>query len=286
LPVRDGADLLRDCLDALQPEADGVARVTVVDDRSTDGTAGVARAAGVAVISSGTASGPYAARNVGWRAAPADVIVFLDVRCRPRVGWLTAMLDALSADGVAIAGGEVVALTGNTVAERYVASRQPLSPRHSIAHPFLPYVPTASLAIRREVLESVGGFREVRSGGDLDLCWRVQLAGLGRVVLADAAIADWVSRPRLRDLLRQWHRYGLAKARLHARFRDAGATVNPPTPIGRLVKREVWQLGQTMSTQPVGQWPVEAVDRLCILAWELGYRQSFQQLHSRTDQPL
>ena len=61
--------------------------VLVVDDRSSDGTAAVARAAGARVVPS-TAGSAGGARNVGMAAASGDALAFLDCDATVSANWL------------------------------------------------------------------------------------------------------------------------------------------------------------------------------------------------------
>jgi GT2 family glycosyltransferase len=84
-----------------------------------------------------------------------------------------------------------------------------------------PYAQTANCAVRRSAFEAVGGFREhVRSGGDADLCWRLNEAGWsleGR----DQARVVHRSRRSLRKLLRQRARHGSGAAWLDREYPGA-----------------------------------------------------------------
>lgn len=209
IPARDAAALLEACLRSVVPQAESLGgQVVVVDDGSTDGTAARAAALGARVERSPRSEGPYAARNRGWRSHATDVVVFTDVRSRAHPGWLAASVELLQGP-VAIAGADVtvVADPGAGVAARAAAHRQPLLASRSVGDRHLPFVPTCSLATTRRVLEAVDGFDDVRGGGDVDLCWRVQDAGLGTVAVADVGM-DWVPRESVRDLVGQFHRYG------------------------------------------------------------------------------
>ena len=279
LPVRDAAALLVDALAAITPEAAEVdARVVVVDDGSTDATAVTAAERGATVVRQPSPRGPYAARNAGWRAVAADVVVFVDVRCRPRPGWLAALVRCLDDPAVAICGGDVVAATGSTAAERYVHKWQPLMPDRGLGHEFLPFLPTANLATRRSVLEAVDGFRSLRSGGDLDFCWRVQLAGLGTVVRAEGATVDWVPRVGTRSVMRQWYRYGAAKPALYLDYAQHGYALDKPPSAARTWWRESRRFARALRRAPMREWDVEVVDRLCQLAWWRGYRREYRRV--------
>jgi len=271
LPVHNGAGLLPAALDGLLAAVrplDG--NVIVVDDASTDDTSAVATEAGADVIRREIADGPYAGRNAGWQASGADVAVFVDVRCRPRAGWLPALLAALEEPGAALAAGEVVVRGGETLAARAMARLQPLAAKHGRGSVYLPYAPTCHLAVPTAVLEKVGGFRPVRGGGDVDFCWRVQLAGLGHIAWADGAVLEWEPRRRVRDLLEQYHRYGANTRRLYRAYHDRGCPESPATSPLRLTAYELTGLIR----EPVRSWPVRAIEGAARVAYGVGYRRA------------
>lgn len=235
LPVRNDASYLPEWIDAVVPQAAALgAAIVVVDDASDDQTRDLAQRAGLTIIAQSRSSGPYVARNVGWLSHETDAVVFLDVRCRPRPGALAAMVDALDDPDVVIAGAEIVTSGGKGPAARWAAVAQPMNLRWQLLDPFLPFVPTAALAIRRRDLVALGGFSPVRSAGDADLCWRAQLGGLGAVVAASGAVFDAVPRTSRRAVIAQASRFGTANARLWARFSAAGHDLPaPPTLLRR-----------------------------------------------------
>lgn len=265
IPVRNGATLLAECLAALQREV-GDAVVTVVDDASTDATSAVATEHGARVIRQDLPLGPYAARNQGWRASSAPVIVFTDVRCRPDPGWWGELLDALVRERSTIAGCDVrMRPDGRTVAERWAVMAQPLRVSGYIEHPFLPYVPTACLAIRRSTLEALGGFSAVRSGADADLCWRAQLEGMGDVAVSDVGM--WaVPRSSSREVLRQFSRYGRSGRELQRLYAHVGHPAGRPRPIGTS-RRAIGALWHARS-DPL----VSILDAARIVAYERSFR--------------
>ena len=280
VPVHDHATLLDGLLASLAPEVAAVgAEVVVVDDGSTDDSGAVAARHGATVVRLGTSGGPYVARNVGWRRTTADVVAFTDARCRARPGWLAGLVDALSTDpGLAVVGGDTHTLPGAGPAARFAHHRQALLAAPALAHQFLPYLPTCNVATRRDVLESLDGFTEVRSGGDVDLSWRAQLAGLGGVARAAGADMDWVPRRTLSALVRQYRRYGDAWPRTAARFLEHGFRPHVPPDIPR------WRLAAVHLRRLVREVPgddgptLAAIGRLCWFSYWDAYHRSYREV--------
>jgi glycosyltransferase involved in cell wall biosynthesis len=277
IPVRDVAQVVGRCLDTVLPQAaEAGAQVIVVDDASSDGTAGIADAAGAQVVRRARAGGPYVARNDGWRAAGADRIVFTDARARARPGWLRRLVSGLDDPDVAVAGGDVVVSSGPTIAQRWAHTHQHLAADRSGSAHFLPFAPTCNMAVARSSLEMLGGFRPLNSGGDVDLCWRAQLAGLGRVEFVGGADMDWEPRESVRETIRQWKKYGRAVPRLYSDFSDAGCTMPPAVHPARQLYGELRAfLGTGRSTHP---WTVDLLDRVCRLTYGWAYWRSSRAL--------
>lgn len=224
IPFAGQPELLHDCLESVMPQARALeAAVIVVDDGSrNEDAAELACLAGATVVRRDERGGPYVARNDGWRSTDAGVIAFTDVRARPRPDWLAELVKSLDSDGVAIVGGDSVVVGGTGRGAQYLRWLQPYSVSGYVADPFLPYLPTVNLATTRTVLEELGGFAITRSGGDADLCWRAQLAGLGEIRVVPQAIVEVLPRSSLTSVVRQWWRYGLANPALARAFAKEG----------------------------------------------------------------
>jgi len=96
IPVHNGGENLRRCLDALAASTRPPDQVIVVDDASTDGSGDVARQAGAQVIRlDGSPHGPACARNRGAEAAEGDALVFLDADVAVHPDTLARMERAL-----------------------------------------------------------------------------------------------------------------------------------------------------------------------------------------------
>jgi glycosyltransferase involved in cell wall biosynthesis len=158
----------------------------------------------------------YAARNLGIRASTGEIIAFTDADCRPESDWLENLVKPFVDLEVGISAGEILALPGKTILEEHSARSNTLSQKHTLAHPFCPYGQTANLAVRKQVLETVGLFRPyLTSGGDADLCWRILGETSYKMYFAENAIVRHRHRSTIKQLQSQWYRYGESNKYLH-----------------------------------------------------------------------
>lgn len=107
IPVYNGGDAFRRCLDALASTDHASFEVVVVDDGSLDGSASLAQQQGCRVVCTDSPrSGPAVARNLGAQHASGDVLFFVDadVVVRPETVGLVAEAFAADADLAALFG--------------------------------------------------------------------------------------------------------------------------------------------------------------------------------------
>ncbi len=285
LPIRGLGTLLADCLAALADQVAPPAQVVVVDD-SPDASLPADRLAAliagspirVTLLRSGGV-GPYAARNIGWRATSAPVLLFLDARSRPHPEWAGTLAAVFDDPAVALTGSEVQVLGGRSLGARAAERQQFFRLRNYLGTPdFRPYLPTCNLGVRRSDLEAVRGFREVRSGGDADVCWRV-LDRPGRLLEpVHEVLMDWVPRDSTRDLLEQNYRYGRSSVVLRRDWAAAGARTWPPVPAGVLARR-AGLLGLRLAMAAArrdGDAQVDLVARAAQWSLDYGYRRSYR----------
>ena len=227
VPVFNGEVDLPELIRCLQSQSypSGQVEYLLVDNNSSDRTAVILQKAEQDFLSQGLNLRPlteariqssYAARNTGIRAATGEILAFTDADCRPTPGWINTLIQPFTDPEVAIVAGEIVALPGKTLLEQYADSQDTLSQKHTLAHPFYPYGQTANLAVRRQVLEQVGLFRPyLTTGGDADLCWRIQQQTGRQLKFAPAAMVQHRHRATLQELQSQWQRYGRSNRYLH-----------------------------------------------------------------------
>jgi glycosyltransferase involved in cell wall biosynthesis len=172
------------CLDSIAAQTSAPLRVIVVDDKSTDSSAEVARAHGVAgleVVESVANRGPGAARNFGARRAATEWLAFLDADNVWQPPFLEEAGAALAHHQAAFANtGGTRSLLGRRMVKRFLDEPEVATERSGdfwrIALRFLPAVPSSTV-VSRELFERVGGFPEdVLTGEDITFAARLWLA--------------------------------------------------------------------------------------------------------------
>jgi glycosyltransferase involved in cell wall biosynthesis len=220
VPVRNGMPWVEHQLLALSTQEVPVEwEIIVADNGSGDDTRSCverlsARHPRIHLVDASAGRGAAAARNLGARTARGGLLAFCDADDRVRPGWLASLWVALD-DADLVAGVfDFGALDGDPRSYPVPAATRQLG--------FLPFGLSANLAVRREVFEAVRGFSESLSPEeDVDLCWRLQLAGSRFAVAADAVV-EKRERATGRPMFRAAWAYGRCGPRLYVRYRGAG----------------------------------------------------------------
>src|SRR3984885_10964976 len=228
IPVRDNACGLLRLVASLRD-----LRIIVVDDGSSkpiepEDFAGAHP--DIEVLRHPHCKGPAAARNTGLGACKTAFVAFLDSDVVPRRGWLEALLGHFCDPTVALVAPRIVGLaqTDHLVA-RYEAVRSSLDlgQREAPVIPYssVSYVPSAAIICRSSSLREISGFDEpLRSGEDVDLCWRLVEAG-ARLRYEPIALVAHDHRIDFRDWVARRAFYGGSAAPLSVRHPDKIAPV-------------------------------------------------------------
>jgi glycosyltransferase involved in cell wall biosynthesis len=227
VPVRDAAATLPEQLTALARQTyQGEWEVVVADNGSRDGSRAIVesfrdRFPALRSIDASERGGPAFARNAGVRAARGDLIAFCDADDVVSERWVEALATALG-DQDFVSG----AMEYHTLNPEPVRSWGYRSHEHDlpVGHRFLAYALSANLGISRRAFEAVGGFAEdisLPAADDIDLSWRVQLAGFSLGFAGDAVVS-YRLRSTLRQVWRQQMQYGAGVPLLFRRFRERG----------------------------------------------------------------
>ena len=236
IPTRNRALVLERCLEALGRQEMDVSftEIIVVDDGSTDDTAErVRRAAEQGKLSirllKGKGRGPAAARNIGWRAASAPVVLFTDDDCEPAPRRNADLVELLEQNpALAGVGGKITKIREGVV-PRFVDDEGYLA--HPGADGSADYLVTANAAYRKAALQEVGGFNEsfpCAGGEDPELSFRLRARGAKLAKIEGGVVFH--NHPRsLIDLYGMNWRYGRGAFNLTAAGYDYSGTGNPRT---------------------------------------------------------
>lgn len=204
-------DTLEECLSSLANLNYPDYEVLVVDDGSSDATAGIAGKFPVRVISGGRL-GLSGARNLGLEHATGEVVAYTDADARADEDWLRYLVVALQRPGTAGVGGPNLPPPEDPPVAQCIA-RAPGGPVHVLLdNERAEHVPGCNMAFWREKLLEIGGFDPIyrAAGDDVDVCWKLQDLGY-TIRFHPAAIVWHHRRGRVRDFWRQQVGYGRAE---------------------------------------------------------------------------
>lgn len=222
------------------------------------------------------------------RMATGDILAFTDDDVHVDAAWLDEIRRALAGDGVALVGGAVTPRWEAAVPQwiRDAATRHArlCAPLALLDYPSDVVelggrtVLGANLAVRRDVLNEVGGFAThlgklrgtLRSGEDHDLCLRVQRAGFRASYLPSAVVRHWVpaERARVGYFLKWFYWSGITNAILDQGNGHRGRTL-AGLPL-YLVKRAALAAGHAVCALALGR-RATALDRAADCAFAAGY---------------
>lgn len=192
VPVFNGEQFVAEAVASIFAQAHRPLEVIVVDDGSTDGTAGVLDGLGGGILRVRQENqGPAAARNAGLGLARGEYIAFLDaddlwhpdklarqlVRFRERPGLMACFTSFRNVSGVESADGDPL-----------------LDPA---AWPVTPFSP-CTLLVRREIFAEVGVFDpKLRRGEDTEWIMRMMLRKVPYESMPDVLLDRRIHRANL-----------------------------------------------------------------------------------------
>lgn len=220
LPVRNEEGSITACLESVLAQDYPHLQVVVVDGESTDGT--VARIEELSrqdprieLLTDVRRSIP-GALNTGLAAARGRWLVRVDGHSTIPAGYVSRAVGRLRDSGWAAVGGRKDG-TGRTPQGRAIAAAMASKfgvgnslYHHGSTEGPVDHIPFGVYPVA--LLRQVGGWDErLTANEDFELDYRLRLAG--HQLLFDPRLRiDWESRQSVRELLRQYHRYGRGKA--------------------------------------------------------------------------
>jgi len=214
----NGSRTLGETLQVLSQQPYPNFEVLVIDDGSTDNTRELALGYPCKVISTEN-NGLSSARNTAWQNAEGQIIAYLDDDAYPDDNWLYYIALQFEDAQVGAAGGpNLPPATQNDIA--YCVSHSPGGPNHVLeTDTIAEHIPGCNMAIRRQVLQELGGFDiQFRvAGDDVDMCWRIRDNGWV-IKFSPSAVVFHHRRDSAKGYLRQQRGYGIAEALLANKY--------------------------------------------------------------------
>jgi glycosyltransferase involved in cell wall biosynthesis len=176
IPVRNDAARLGRCLASIaangRPAED--VEVIVLDNGSSDGSAGVARSAGAQVLYRPDVS-VAAVRNAGAAEARGVLFAFIDADHEIDRHWIASALDVFRDAAVGAAGAPYDSpADANWVQRVYDGLRH----RASSMQSDVDWLPSGNLVVTRAAFAAIGGFdTTLATCEDVDFCRRLRAAG-------------------------------------------------------------------------------------------------------------
>jgi len=228
LPCRNGAGTIAAQLEALATQSwDGTWELVVADNGSTDDSMQIvesfrSRFPALRIVDASAHRGLAPTLNAGVRASSGRAIAFVNDDDEVAAGWLEAIADALKHHDVV--GGR---LEYERLNEPWAIQLRERPQEGGLMEwgfsDYLPFAAGASLGVRRELHDSIGGFDEtmVPAGEDMDYCWRLQQAG-AKMAFAPDAVTHYRLRASPRAVFRQGLAYGEGHVLVYKKHRARG----------------------------------------------------------------
>ena len=242
VPVYNGERTISRCIESLlnQDYPKKNYEIIIVDNNSKDRTAHIIKSYNVKYLLEDRIQTSYAARNTGIRAAKGSILAFTDSDCVASRHWLSEAVKFFSNSNIGCVAGNILGYSPHNFIEKYFIDRGCFDVKRTLENSwFLPFAPTANVFYRKEVFEKIGLFESYwKSGGDVDLCWRMQLFTNYQIAYAEKAIIYHIHRSTLKSFLKQRKTWGIGRALLQKKYKN----FLPKYPITYKIKASYWEI--------------------------------------------
>jgi GT2 family glycosyltransferase len=240
----------------------------IVADNTGDGVAGSIARDGIRVVPAARERSAYHARNEGARLAGAEWILFLDADCRPAPRLLESYFEEPVPGNCGAVAGQILGEPSQaSFAARYARSRKLFDHADGLIRAEGGGAAAGNLLVRRRAFDQIGGFTEgIRSGGDLDLCRRLD-AGGWRLDFRSSAVVHHRHRATLPSLLGAVARYGAGARWLNERYPGT----SPPWPLRHGLAGAARDVAGHVVRGQLREATFRGVDGLGLVAHRVGY---------------
>ena len=179
-----------------------------------------------------------AARNAGLSVARGRYLLLTDADCVAQADWVEQMVELLGTGAYGAIGGTIGKFEAKTWTQRYsitIVDGQ-TSLNYLPALP-LPYIAGANAGFILSTVRQVGGFDEAfHSGNDVDICYRIALAGYA-IGLAPKAVILHEDRTGVLAHFCRFRKYAMFQVLLHSKYRSISNQylVINPYPLKRML---------------------------------------------------
>ena len=160
------------------------------------------------------------ARNIGISASLGEIIMFTDADCVPDPDWIKNLMNIFKDRNYVGFGGKIERYSPKTKTElcgKNVGLGQTELSYLQILDK--PYVVSANAAFWKHELQKVGGFgEEFCSGSDVDICWKLGLAG-HKIGICKNAIVFHENRKNALAYFQTYFRYAVYQSLLFKKYR-------------------------------------------------------------------
>ena len=253
IPMHNGAEVILQQLEGLSVALREMCdvEIIVVDNRSWDSGHALVRqwaddtgAPARVIVADEKAGEPYA-RNVGWRAALSEVILFCDADDVVSPQWAGSLAGSLADQGYATGPLDTSRLNDPRIAdlrgERLFRALPALDNGIPFAH-------GCNMGFRRSVLERLGGFDEsFVIGCDIEIAVRAWRENIPLTWVPDALV-HYRLRSTVSDVYRQARAYGRSRRRIDRAVTGAPGALD----WGHQARRVAWLARHVPDTRTYG----------------------------------